>query len=99
MRILPPPPAADGDAEATELIRAWIIDGRLQVTLAAWIWRDEPATWGRLLADTAHHLADAIASQQGTDRASVLATIRDRLVAGLDEPEDDLDGGFVDRPQ
>lgn len=99
MRILPVPPQAHDDAEATELVRAWIVDGRLQVTLAAWIWKDEPETWGRLLAETAAHLTEAIAAQTGRSRAEVFAAIRDRLVEGLDEPGDDLVGGFVNPAQ
>ncbi len=99
MRILPIPPQAHDDPEATELVRGWIVDGRLQVTLAAWIWKDEPATWGRLLAETAVHLTEAIAAQTGRDRGEVFAAIRDRLLEGLDDPGDDLIGDFVNPPQ
>ena len=99
MRVIQPPPEALADPEALEVMRAWIVKGGLQVVLSAWIWKDEPATWGRLLADTANHLADAIAAETGRDRSAIYAAIRGRLIEDLDDPDPERTGDFARRPQ
>lgn len=99
MRVLPIPPPASDDPESMELLRGWVIDGKLTVALAAWVWRDNPETWGQLLADAASHAADAIAKELGQDRELVYAKIRERLISDLEHPERDLSGDFVDRTQ
>lgn len=99
MRILAVPPAVHDDPDALEMLRAWIVNGELQIVLAAWVWKDEPATWGRLLAEAAGHLADAISKESGQNREAVYARIRERLVADLEDPPSDLIGEFVERPQ
>ena len=98
MRHLVPPPDTESDPEAMEMLRAWIIDGRLQVVLAAWVWKDEPKIWGRLLADTAGHLADAISSQTGQKRDTVYSAIRSQLIVDLDDPDEGLFGSFQQDP-
>jgi|SRR6185312_7276504 len=99
MRIIQPPPAALADPEAFEMLRAWIVRGGLQVVLSAGVWKDEPETWGRLLADTANHLADAIAAETGRNRSDIYAAIRDRLIEDLDDPDLERTGEFAGGPQ
>ena len=99
MRIAPIPPDAKDDPNSIEVVRGWIIDGRLHVSVAAWVWRNEPETWGRFLAEAAGHVADAISKERGTDRQQVYAKIHERLVKDLEDPPCDLDGDFVDRTQ
>ena len=98
MRALPVPPAAETDPEALEMIRGWIIQGSLQISLAAWVWKDEPQTWGRMLAEAAGHLADAIAKDTGGRRDIVFAKIRGSVIANLDDLPDTLQGDFVGGP-
>jgi hypothetical protein len=76
-----------------------VIDGKLTVALAAWVWRESPETWGQFLADAAGHAADAIAKELGQDRDLVYAKIRERLISDLKDPQSDLSGDFVDRTQ
>jgi hypothetical protein len=99
MRVIQPPPEALADPEAMEMLRAWIVKGSLQVVLAAWVWKDEPAIWGRLLADTANHLADAIAQETGRRRSDIFAAIRDRLIEDLDDPDPERTGEFSSHTQ
>jgi hypothetical protein len=99
MRPLPVPPAAETDAEALEMIRGWVIQGRLHISLAAWVWKDEPQTWGRMLAEAAGHLADAIAKDTGARRDVVFAKIRGSVIANLDDLPESLGGDFVGKPQ
>jgi hypothetical protein len=99
MRVLSMPPAAQDDPEALEMIRGWIIGGQLHISLAAWVWKDEPETWGRLLAEAAGHLADAIAKDTGANRSATLARIQESLVSHLENLPSTLTGDFVSRPQ
>jgi predicted lipid carrier protein YhbT len=99
MRILSIPHDADQDPDAIELLRAWIIHGELNISLAAWVWKDEPETWGRLLAEAAGHLADAISKETGRARDTVFDEIRASVSANLDEPDDShRTGDFVEGP-
>jgi hypothetical protein len=96
MRPLPHPPDAEQDKDSIELIRGWVVHGQLQISLAAWVWQERPEEWGRLLADSTCHLADAISKQTGQDRDQVFHTISKNLIHHLENPPDDLEGKHVD---
>ena len=84
---------------AAELIFAnWplYIDTDEDDPLAAWVWREQPEEWGRLLADSACHLADAISKETGKSRAEVFRTIAESAIHHLQNPPDNLDGEHVD---
>ena len=97
---LPIPPAAVGDEQAVEIVRAWIADGDQWVTIDPHRYQhrdfDEEWAWGLFLADTARHLADAIAEQTGKDRDQVLEAIRRSLQEELAAPTSEAQGGFID---
>ena len=95
MRELPPPPDALSDPNALEMVRGWIINGNLQASVAAWVWQENPVIWGRLLADIAGHLADAIATEKGLERDDVFQQIADSVRHHLAIPPDDLSGEFI----
>jgi hypothetical protein len=78
------------------MLRGWVIDGDLQIALATWVWQDEPETWGRLLAEAAAHVADAVAAETGEDRDQLFQSISRSLRHHLDHPPSDLEGRFVD---
>lgn len=62
--------------QAVELIRAWVADGALMVTLNGEALGDQLKDWGRLLAQIGHHVARSSAlSGQKTELQS-LAEIR-----------------------
>jgi hypothetical protein len=96
MRTLPHPPDAEKDDDSIEVIRGWIVDGALQISLSAWVWADDPAEWGRLLADSACHLADAISGETGKDRDEIFQVISESLTHHLQHPPDNLVGEHVD---
>jgi hypothetical protein len=83
MNELPVPPDAARDPDATELLRAWVVDQSLYCILHAGAF-DDPATWGLLLADVIHHLGDALA-QAGHEPAQTIAVIRAALDRELDQ--------------
>jgi hypothetical protein len=86
MNELPVPPDAAHDPEATELLRAWVIDQALHCTLNAGAFED-PATWGLLLADVIHHLGDAL-KDDGRDPAQTMQMIRAAMEAELNAPSE-----------
>ena len=96
MRPLPHPPDAESDKESLEMIRGWIVDGELQISLAAWIWKDQPKEWGRLLADAAYHLADAISEETGKNRDEIFRTISESVIYHLQHPPSNLEGEHVE---
>jgi hypothetical protein len=85
-RQLPIPPRAHSAKEASEILRAWINDGALEVSLLR-IW-DEPDAWGILLVDLARHASRAFANEGICSEASAMRRIRDMLDAEWDRPTD-----------
>lgn len=96
-RELTVPPDVQHANEAIEVFRGWLIDNRLQCSLLPTIWKDEPEMWGVLLADAAHHVADALAHAPGGDRPRIMAKIVTTLLRELSQSTDDLSGGFMSR--
>jgi hypothetical protein len=96
MRALPHPPNAEMDDESSEVLRAWIIDGGLEISIHSSHWEHQPDQWGRLLADAAEHMADAIAKEHGKDRSEVYNAIREALLHYLDHPSPDREGEFLE---
>jgi hypothetical protein len=74
------------DAEqAVELIRAWVADGSLMVTLNGEAFGDKLQEWGRLLAQIGHHVVHASALSGQIDEGRSLAEIRkgfDAIIPG-----------------
>ena len=78
------------------MIRGWVVDGELQISLAAWVWAEQPEEWGRLLADSACHLAAAISKETGKSRDEIFSAISQSLVQRLRHPPDNLEGEHVE---
>lgn len=85
MKELPVPPSVSTDTRARELARIWAAHGEQHVSLDVSLWRD-PAAWGLLLVDLAHHVANAYADTQGLDRSAALARIREAFEVEMDSP-------------
>jgi hypothetical protein len=71
MQPLPHPPSAEFDDRSVEVLRAWVIDGGLEIAIHPSHWAKQADQWGRLLADAAQHMADAISEQTGRERSEV----------------------------
>jgi hypothetical protein len=95
MRPLPHPPRAEFHDDSAEVLRAWIIAGGLEISIHPSHWKDRPEQWGRLLADAAEHMADAISEETGRSRSEVLKQITDSLRDFLEHPSHDRDGDFL----
>ena len=86
MDELPVPPGAEGVSDATEILRAFIVEGGLQVALVPAF--DEPEVWGVLLADIARHAVRAYAEDGTMSEQDALGAISRMFEAELDEPTD-----------
>jgi hypothetical protein len=83
---LPPPPIADTEPQAVEVLRVWAAPGRPQQLTLRTTWKDAGA-WGLMLVDIARHAAKAYA-KEGQDPAVVLARIREMFEAEWSAPTD-----------
>ncbi len=84
---LDPPPQAQGDPTAIEVMRVWASPEQGQIVTLKTTW-DDPAAWGVLLVDIAQHVANAYANA-GASREEVLARIKALFDAEWDTPTDD----------
>ena len=82
------PAAARTDAKSFELLRAWIADSDLHVSLQLGGW-EEPSPWGVVLADLARHVANFYVEKKGMNREEVKAILleefNEELANGSDE--------------
>ena len=82
---LPPPPQAFAD-EAQEVLRAWVVDGGLHVSMMKSF--DDPMVWGVLLADVARHAARIYAQEDGRTEDGVAAVIAGVFASEISQPTD-----------
>jgi hypothetical protein len=92
MKPLPPPDDAITHADAVEVLRGWVVDGDLQVSLAFEAFGERTELWGQLLAEVTVHLADAMSGEGYGERAGTFAKIRDSLLENLENPCPGLTG-------
>lgn len=78
-----------------EVMRAWIVDGKLHVSLMPTAFEKKEA-WGILLADVTNHIANALAESKGFDSGKTVAAIADLYNKELSQPTDEPTGQFID---
>jgi hypothetical protein len=82
---LPPPPQAFS-TEAQEVLRAWIVDGGLHVSMMKSF--DDPMVWGVLLADVARHAARIYAQEDGKSEDEVVELVASTFMSEISRPTD-----------
>ena len=90
------PEEARSDPSSREVLRAWVANEGLHVSLFipdAW---EDPGHWGIVLTDVIRHLADAYQKSQGVDPKLTIARIREMIAAESASPTDTPTGGFVE---
>jgi Domain of unknown function (DUF5076) len=92
---LAPPPAAQNASDATEMLRAWVVNKGLQCSMRVGNDENEPILWGVLISDVARHAADALNKQHGWPKQEVLEQIREVFNSELDSPTAETSGGFT----
>jgi len=99
VKSLPPPDDAIDHDQAIEVLRGWVVDGDLQVSLAFEAFGNSPELWGQLLAETAVHIADAMSAEGYGDRTTLFAKLRSSLLTNLERPYPGLHGTVRDPVQ
>jgi len=95
-REIPIPPRALEDPDSRELVRTWVANNALHVSLNVGNWgEDEAIGWGVLLSDIARHVADALDEQEIAEPEQVLARIREVFNKELDSPTADTNGHLM----
>ena len=80
------PPGAIADAGSSEVLRAWIVDKGLHVSLVPGF--DSPDVWGVMLCDIARHAARAFAADGVSTEREALSRIRKMFDAEWGRPTD-----------
>ena len=88
------PPIAENDSGGVEIIRAWVAEKGLHVSLSPNVWKD-PAAWGIALADVIRHLADAYKKSQDLNKEEVVQRILAGINAEIGSPTDEPTGDYV----
>jgi hypothetical protein len=82
----PLPPDVVGRDDATEVLRAFVVDGGLSIAFTRAF--EEPDMWGLLLVDIARHAARAYARESSYSEEEAMARILDMFEAELARPTD-----------
>lgn len=85
-REQPLPPDVVGRDDATEVLRAFVVDGGLSIAFTRAF--EEPDMWGLLLVDIARHAARAYARESAYSEDEAMARILDMFEAELERPTD-----------
>jgi hypothetical protein len=88
------PPAAANDPKAFELVRAWVAQGELHVSLQMGGW-DDPSAWGVVLADLVRHVARFYEEQKQLQPEQTIVRVRDAMDGELDGEEEPPEVGRV----
>jgi Domain of unknown function (DUF5076) len=82
----PLPPDVLGREDATEVLRAFVLDGGLSIAFQRAF--EEPDVWGLLLVDVARHAARAYARESNYSEEEALQRIVEMFEAELARPTD-----------
>jgi Domain of unknown function (DUF5076) len=82
----PLPPDVMGRDDATEVLRAFVVDGGLSIAFTRAF--EEPDMWGLLLVDIARHAARAFARESDYTEDEVLSRIVEMFEAEIARPTD-----------
>ena len=82
----PLPPDVIGRADATEVLRAFVVDGGLSIAFTRAF--EEPDMWGLLLVDIARHASRAYARESDYTEKEALARIIEMFEAEIARPTD-----------
>jgi hypothetical protein len=85
-REQPLPPDVMGREDATEVLRAFVIDGGLSIAFQRAF--EEPDMWGLLLVDIARHAARAYARESDYTEEDALDRIVEMFEAEIARPTD-----------
>jgi hypothetical protein len=82
----PLPPDVMGRDDATEVLRAFVVDGGLSIAFTRAF--EEPDMWGLMLVDIARHAARAYAQESSYTEEEALARVVDMFESEIARPTD-----------
>jgi hypothetical protein len=85
-REQPLPPDVMGREDATEVLRAFVVDGGVSIAFARAF--EEPDMWGLLLVDVARHASRVYARESAYREDEALRRIVDMFEAEISRPTD-----------
>jgi Domain of unknown function (DUF5076) len=85
-REQPLPPDVVGRDDATEVLRAFVVDGGLSIAFTRAF--EEPDMWGLLLVDVARHASRAYARESAYSEDEAMRRIIDMFDAEIARPTD-----------
>jgi hypothetical protein len=96
----PIPEAAVRDSDAVEMLRVWVAEGGLHCSLKIGMYKesmniDEELAWGKILADVAKHISNALQELGSTNSNDSMLKIRDSFISEIDRPTSTATGEFV----
>jgi hypothetical protein len=89
---LDPPDGVEEAESAVEVLRAWIGDGALLVSLNSSAFGDHVEDWGRLLAEIGHHVAKAAALNGYMAADEAQRVLREAFLAGFEAAPPEASG-------
>jgi hypothetical protein len=81
---LEPPDGVEEAENAVEVLRAWIGDGALLVSLNSSAFGDHVEDWGRLLAEVGHHVAKSAALNGFMQEDEAQAALRQAFASSFE---------------
>ena len=78
--------------EAVELLRAWIADGAMMLSLNADAFGDRVIDWGRILGEIAHHVARSAKLQGHMSEAEALQAVHEGFDATMRSNQPTMSG-------
>lgn len=94
---LDPPDGVEEAETAVEVLRAWIGDGALLVSLNASAFGGHVEDWGRLLAEVGHHVAKAAALNGYMAEDEAQAALCESFTSGFETATPDMSGKLKGR--
>ncbi|THB78866.1 MAG: DUF5076 domain-containing protein [Desulfobacteraceae bacterium] len=103
MKELQVPEGIQDDPDAIEMIRVWIANKDIQVSMLLGLWEDaanididERDAWGELLADLIRHIANGLTQSHEYNREASEIRILHALLSHLGHEGDSIQGDIKD---
>jgi hypothetical protein len=101
MRELDWPVEVTADPKATDMVRVWIANKTLHVSMLLGMWADtagwdvdERDAWGELLADLTRHIANGLGQSHGWDAAATIRRIADSYTQHVTRTDVTIEGSY-----
>lgn len=83
--------------QAVEIMRTWIADGAMMLSLNSDAFGDRVVDWGRILGEVAHHVARAAKLNGHMDEHEALQAVRQGFDAAMQSAQPTMSGSVRGR--